>query len=335
ASKTLEDNRRRVEIGDLAPIEITRAQSDVATREQDLIVSQTNLQLQELLIKNAITRNLSDPVLAAAEVVPTSTTDLPAQEPVVPVQDLVSDALQHSPDLAQSRIDLVNREITRKATRNGLLPSLDLVGFYGASSLAGDQNLAGTCGSATAPAPPNCNPPGTIRRTGFGDAFRALFGNDFPDYGIGLNLTIPLRNRAAQADQVRSELEYRQAQMRLQQLQNQIGIQVRNAEFSVRQNRARVQAARSARELAQKSLDAEQEKYTLGASTNTLVLQAQRDLAQAESNVLAATVAYEKSKIELDRVMGTTLTTNAIQVADAESGHVNQAPRVPGIVQRH
>jgi outer membrane protein len=334
AQKTLDDNRRRVEIGDLAPIEITRAESDVATRQQDLIIAQTTLQLQQLLIKNAITRNMADPVLAAAEVVPNSTMDLPAQEPVVPVQDLVADALQHSPDLAQSRIDLVNREITRKATRNELLPSLDFVGFYGASALAGEQNLAGTCGSATAPAFPNCIPPGTIRRTGFGNAFSSLFGNDFPDYSVGLNLTIPIRNRASQADQVRSGLEYRQAQMRLQQLQNQIGIQVRNAEFSMRQNRARVEAARSARQLAKKSLDAEQEKYTLGASTNTLVLQAQRDLAQAEGNVLSAMVAYEKSKIELDRVMGTTLTTNGIQIADAESGHVNQLPRAPGVIQR-
>jgi outer membrane protein TolC len=333
AQKTLDDNKRRVEIGDLAPIEITRAESDVATRQQDLIISQTNLQLQQLLIKNAITRNMSDPVLAAAEVVPTSTMQLPAQEPVVPVQDLVNDALQHSPDLAQSRIDLVNREITRKATRNELLPTLDFVGFYGASALAGEQNLAGTCGSATAPPFPNCNPPGTIPRTGFGNAFSRLFGNDFPDYSIGLNLTIPIRNRAAQADQVRSGLEYRQSQMRLQQLQNQIGIQVRNAEFSVRQNRARVEAARSARALAQKSLDAEQEKYTLGASTNTLVLQAQRDLAQAEGNVLSSMVAYEKSKIELDRVMGTTLTTNGIQIADAETGHVNQLPHAPGVIQ--
>jgi len=334
AQKTLDDNKRRVEIGDLAPIEITRAQSDVATRQQDLIISQTTLQLQQLLIKNAITRNMTDPVLAAAVVVPTSTMDLPAQEPVVPVQDLVSDALQHSPDLAQSRIDLINREITRKAARNGLLPTLDFVGFYGASGLAGVQNAAGTCGSAAAPPPPECIPVGAIRRSGYGNAFSDLFGNDFPDYSVGFNLTIPIRNRAAQADQVRSELEYRQAQMRLQQLQNQIGIQVRNAEFSVRQNRARVEAARSARELAQKSLDAEQEKYTLGASTNTLVLQAQRDLAQAEGNVLSSMVAYEKSKIELDRVMGTTLTSNGIQIADAETGHVNQLPRAPGVVQR-
>jgi outer membrane protein TolC len=161
-----------------------------------------------------------------------------------------------------------------------------------------------------------------------------LFAYNHPDYAVGLNVNIPIRNRAAQADQVRSELEYRQAQMRLQQLQNQIAIQVRNAQFSVQQNRARVDAAISARQLATESLDAEQKKYALGASTNTLVLQAQRDLAQAESTVVTAMSAYEKSKVELDRVMGLTLTHNGIEIADAETGKVTRMPNVPGILQR-
>ncbi len=166
--------------------------------------------------------------------------------------------------------------------------------------------------------------------TGFSDAFTNLFSYNAPDYAIGLNVNIPIRNRAAQADQVRSELEYRQAQMNLQQLQNQIAIQVRNAQFSVQQNRARVDAASSARQLASESLDAEQKKYALGASTNTLVLQAQRDLAQAESSVVTAMAAYEKSRVELDRVMGLTLTHNGIEVADAEAGKVTRMPSVPG-----
>ena len=212
------------------------------------------------------------------------------------------------------------------------MPSLDFVGWYGASSLAGTQNLAGTCGTPGAPDPPRCVPAGTIPRSGFGTAFSTLFGNDFPDYGVGLNLNIPIRNRSAQADQVRSELEYRQAEVRLQQLQNQIGIEVRNAQFAVQQNRARVDAANVAGQLASESLDAEQKKYALGASTNTLVLQAQRDLAQAQSNVVTAMSAYEKSKVELDRVMGLTLTHNGIDIADAETGKVTKMPVAPGIM---
>jgi len=329
AQKTLSDNKKQVEIGTLAPIEVTRAESAVASGQQDLIVSQTNLQLQQLLMKNALTRNMTDAQLASAPVIPTSTMELPKQEPVVPVQDLISDALQHSPDLAQSRIDLTNRDITKRAARNELLPTVDLVAWYGAAALAGNTNpflCAGVPSSicSTVQLPP----------TGFNDAFSNLFGYNAPDYAVGLSVNIPIRNRAAQADQVRSELEYRQAQMRLQQLQNQIAIQVRNAQFSVQQNRARVDAASSARQLASESLNAEQKKYALGASTNTLVLQAQRDLAQAEANVVIGMAAYEKSRVELDRVMGLTLTHNGIDIADAESGKVTRMPSVPGIQQR-
>jgi outer membrane protein TolC len=333
AQKTLSDNKKQVEIGTLAPIEVTRAQSAVASGEQDLIVSQTNLQLQQLLVKNALTRNMADPQLAAAPVIPTSTMELPKQEPVVPIQDLITDALQHSPDLAQSRIDLTNRDITKRATRNELLPTVDLVAWYGAAGLAGNTNPLSICPPGPG-VPGACVMPPLPPPSGFGDAFTNLFGYNAPDYAVGLNVTIPIRNRAAQADQVRSELEYRQAQVRLQQLQNQIAIQVRNAQFAVQQNRARVDAAISARQLASESLDAEQKKYALGASTNTLVLQAQRDLAQAEANVVIGMSVYEKSKVELDRVMGLTLTHNGIEIADAESGKVTRMPKVPGILQR-
>ncbi len=201
------------------------------------------------------------------------------------------------------------------------MPTVDLFAWYGASALAGEQN-------------PNnpLIPPGTILRTGFPNAFARLFDHDFPDYAVGLNLNIPIRNRSAQADQVRSQLEYRQAQLRLQQLQNQVGIEVRNAQFTVQQNRARVEAARKGRELALQSLDAEQKKYALGASTNFQVLQAQRDLAVAESNLVTARSAYEKSRVELDRVTGLTLAHNNIDVGDAERGQVGTMPRVPGVV---
>ncbi|MGA9207931.1 MAG: TolC family protein [Terriglobales bacterium] len=335
AQKTLSDNKKQVEIGTLAPIEVTRAESAVASGQQDLIVSQTNLQLQQLLMKNALTRNMTDAQLAAAPVIPTSTMELPRQEPVIPVQDLINDALQHSPDLAQSRIDLTNRDITKRATRNELLPTVDLVAWYGASALAGNTNPLSLCGPSNPYSSPLCVQPNQVGPpTGFADAFTNLFGYNAPDYAVGLNVNIPIRNRAAQADQVRSELEYRQAQINLQQLQNRIAIQVRNAQFSVQQNRARVDAASSARQLASESLDAEQKKYALGASTNTLVLQAQRDLAQAEANVVIAMAAYEKSRVELDRVMGLTLTDNGIDIADAESGKVTRMPSVPGIQQR-
>jgi outer membrane protein TolC len=142
-------------------------------------------------------------------------------------------------------------------------------------------------------------------------------------------LTVPIRNRSAQADQVRSELEYRQAQMRLQQLENQVRIEVRNALFSVQQFRAAVDSAQAAVALARESLDAEQKKYALGASTTTLVLQTQRDMAQAQSNQVSAMSNYQKSKVELDRAIGMTLDRNGILMDDAVRGQVNKMPHVP------
>jgi outer membrane protein len=326
ANRTLSDNQKQVQIGTLAPIEITRAQAEVSTRQQDLIISQTNLQLQQLLMKNAITRNLTDQTLAAAPVIPTDTMLVPQQESVRPVQDLIGEALSRRPDIASQRMDLKSRDITKKSARNALLPTLDLIGWYGGSGLAGNPTDCIT----TKVLPCNAMGGGTGYGSAFGDAFDATN----PDKGIALSLNIPIRNRAAQADQVRSELESRQAEMRLQQLQNQIGIEVRNAAFAVQQNRARVEAARSGRELQVQNLDAEQKRYALGASTNTLVLQAQRDLATAEANLVSATAAYEKSRVELDRVTGYTLDRNGISMSDAETANVTKQPTVPDIAPR-
>ena len=333
AEKTLSDNKKQVEIGTLAPIEIVRAQSVVSTDQQTLIVAQTTLQLQQLLMKNALSRTLVDPVLAEAEVVPTSTMEVPPTEPVVPIQDLVNDALSHRAELAESRIDLTNRDLNNKSAKNALLPTLGLFAYYGGTGLGGSFNPnARVC---TGTGDTFCTQPSDIPpSTSIGGTLGQLFDSSAPDKGVGLSLTIPLRNRAAQANQVRAELEYRQAQMRLQQLENQVRIEVRNAQFAVQQNRASVEAARAAVELGRQSLDAEQKKYALGASTTTLVLQAQRDRAQSESNLVSAMAAYEKSRIELDRVIGFTLDRLGILVADAERGQVSKMPAVPYATER-
>ena len=297
AEKTLSDTKKQVEIGTLAPIEVVRAQSTVATDQQALTVALTNLQLQQLLMKNALSRTLVDPRLADAEVIPTSTMHLPETESVVPTQDLVNDALSHRAELAEARINLSNTEISNKAVRNALLPSLDLYAYYGGTGLGGNVALptcTGTsspfesCFNPTRAAPPFRNG-GPV---GYGNALSQLVDSSAPDKGVGLSLTIPLRNRVAQATQIRSELEYRQSQMRLQQLENQVRIEVRNAQFAVTQNRASVASAQAAVDLGRQSLDAEQKKYALGASTTTLVLQNRSALAQAESTLVSAMAAY-------------------------------------------
>src|ERR1700728_279409 len=344
AQKTLSDTRKQVEIGSLAPIENVRAQSTVAQDQQLVTAAQANLQVAQLLMKNAITRNLKDSTLATAEVIPTDTMDVPAQEPVVPTDDLINDALRHRAELVESRIDLNSREISNKAVRNALLPTIDAFAYYGGAGLGGSQNPGNLC---TNPPPGftqlqfeefGCaGPPGpapTTSSVGLGGTYNQLINSTAPDKGVGLQLTIPLRTRAAQAVQIRSELEYRQAQMFLQQIENKVGIEVRNAQFQVQQNRASVDSAKAAVDLARQSLDAEQKKYQFGTSTTTLVLQYQSQQATAESTLVNAMVAYEKSRVELDRATGDLLDHLGISIDDAAKGQVTRMPNVPYVAPR-
>jgi outer membrane protein len=332
AQKTLSDNQKQVEIGTLAPIEVVRAQSTVASNQQTLTVAVTNLELQQLLMKNAISRTLVDPVLADAEVIPTSTMELPAQEPVVPIQDLVSDALAHRPELAESRINLSNTAISNKAIRSSLLPSLDLFAYYQGTGLGGALNAGYACLQQNIPEG-ECVGYSTPA-TSYSGALNQLIDSTAPDKGIGLQVSIPIRNRAAQSVQVRGELEYRQAQLLLQQTENRVRIEVRNAQFGVQQNRASVASAQAAVDLARQSLDAEQKKFTLGASTSTLVLQNQAAMTQAEVTLVSAKAAYEKAEVELDRAIGLLLDHAGILIADAERGEVTHAPQIPHVVAR-
>ncbi len=333
AQKTQSDDEEEIRIGTLAPITLVQAKSGVATENQNLITSQTQLQLQQLLMKNAITKNMGDPMLAAATVVPTDTLQFNEALEVRPVEELIQEALQARPEIATARINLTNAEISRKSLKNALRPTLDVYAFYGASSLAGDQtSLLPPCDFPGAIPGDNCLNPGTIPRSGYPNAFHDLFNSSGPDKGIGLNLNIVLRNRAAQSEQVRSELEYRQSQVGLQQTENTITIQVRQAQFSVQQNYAALQAAIAARDYAKENLAAEEKKFSYGASTPTLVLQASSNLTTAESNVLNAAANYEKSKVALDQSTAETLTKLGIDMADAESGQVKHAPAVKGVV---
>ncbi len=332
AQRTLSDSKKQVEIGTLAPIEVVRAQSTVATDQQTLTVALTNLQLQQLLMKNAISRTLVDPVLADAEVIPTSTMQLPAQEPVVPTQDLVNDALGHRPELAEQRINLSNTDISNKAIRSALLPTVDLFAYYGGAGQGGNSNpnyICATnppfCGAGSFTAPPPISYPSTLNQ---------LVNSTAPDKGAGITVNIPLRNRAAQSVQIRGEFEYRQAQLRIQQIENQVRIEVRNAQFGVQQNRASVDSAQAAVDLARQSLDAEQKKYALGASTSTLVLQNQAAMTQAEVTLVSAKALYEKAEVELDRAIGLLLDHAGILISDAERGQVTHAPNIPHVAAR-
>ena len=326
AERTLSDNQKQVQAGTLAPLTEVQSQSAVATAKQNLIAAQVNLQLEQLLMKNAITRNMADPILAVAPVIPTDTLNINEPYQVRPVEELVQEALQQRPEIATARLTLTNSLITRKSIKNQLLPVVDVYAFYGASALSGDQNPLCTDVNR------GCPPPGTIPPTGYSDAFANLFNSTAPDKGVGVNISIPIRNRQTQADNVRSELEYRQAQLSLLQTENTIALQVRQAQFALQQNYVALQAAVAARDYAAQSLDAEQKKLRMGASTSTLVLQASSNLTQAESNVLVAATNYEKSKVQLDLSTAETLTRLGISLPDAEAGKVNHPPKVSGVV---
>ena len=323
ANQTLSDNQKQVTAGTLAPLTVVQSQSAVATAKQNLIAAQVNLQLEQLLMKNAITRNMADPMLAIAPVIPTDTLNTTEEYAVGPVETLITQALQQRPEIATARLNLTNSEITKKSIRNELKPVVDLYAFYGASALAGPRNPL--CVSPTECANPDFP-------VGYGSAFSNLFNSSFPDKGVGVNVNIPLRNRQVQADQVRSDLEYRQAQMSLLQTENTIVLQVRQAQFTLQQNYVALQAGIAARDYAAEALDAEQKKLHMGASTSTLVLQASSNLTQAESNVLSAATNYEKSKVQLDLSTADTLTKLGINMADAEAAQVKQSPKVPGVV---
>lgn len=313
ARQTLENTKKQLELQAVPEMDVVRAEAEVSKREQELTVARTSLQLQETLMKNAITKSLDDPTLEAMPVVPTDRMESVQISAATPIQDLISTALKDRPELLESDVDLVNRRISRSAARNALLPSLSLVGFYGGTGLGGILN-------------PVFFPPGTNSSsvpTDWGGALQNAFNGSAPDYYVGLNVNIPIRNRVAKADQYRSELEYRQAELRLEQLKKQVRIEVRNAQFALDQTGARVEAAQKARDLAQRTFDITKKEQELGAGSIYQTLSAQRDLALAQLDLVSALTIHEKAKVELDRATGTTLDHNGILIQDAISGVVS------------
>jgi outer membrane protein TolC len=260
-------------------------------------------------MKNALTKSLDDPALAELPVVPTDRTLSVGNEANAPLSDLIAQGLENRPELLETDIDLTNRQISRKAARNALLPSLSLVGFYGGTGLAG---MVTPGNSSTVP-------------MDLGGAISDAFNNSSPDYFVGLNLNVPFRNRVAKADQYRSELEYRQAQLRREQLRKQIRIDVRNAQYALEQSRARVDAARKARDLAQRTFEITKKEQELGSGSSYQTMTAQRDLALAELDLVTATTTYHKARVELDRATGTTLEHNGVLIQDAVKGVVSAA----------
>jgi outer membrane protein len=319
------DNRKQLQIGTLAPLDVLNADNQVSSDTQALITSQTKLEYQQLIIKQAISRNLNDPALYNAPVIPTDRVSLlEMPEERTPVEELVQKAYANRPEIEQNILNLRNNEITLRAVKNNLLPTVDLYGFYGSAGLGGAKSPY--C-STEFFGPTACDVP----TVGYGTVFTNLFNSTGPDKGAGVNVTIPLRNRTAQSLQARAQLEYRQAEMRLQQLYIQIRIQVINAQYALTNDRAAVQAALAAREYNFQSYQAEVKKLRLGASTTANVLQQERNLATAENNVISTEATYATDRASLEQLLAETLDQYGIQLSDAVSGKVTKNPVIPGL----
>ena len=350
SQKLYEDNKKQLEIGTMAPLDVLTAESQLATDQQNLIVAQTTRLQQETVLLNDITKNLLAKDVAGIEIIPTTGISTPDLVENIPLQDAVQEAWKKRPELYQADLNLKNAGIEVKATANGLLPSLNAYVQYQAQGLNGNRiKTNATGGFAADTASPLVDANGnillvngtqafaafpvtatTIVPGGLGNSLGNVFHNDFPTYALGVNLTLPIRNRSAQADSARAQLDERQERVQYRQTENTIVLNVRNALIALQQDRAQVAAADKARTLAQQTLDAEQKKYQLGSSTSYQVVLRSRDLTAAQGTALRAQANLEEALVNFNQAMGRTLEVNHITVADALRGTTGRDPLIPG-----
>ncbi len=323
AQRSYDDNKRQVEIGTLAQIEITRAAAEVAARQQDVTVAETNELEQETILKNTLSRDGVSEAAAAARIVPTDSMQVPAKDEIPSLQELYEEALANRPELTQSALSVDNSKIQLQGTKNELLPSMGLFIELTNHGLAGDLNSVPAPGPNFPPYIPN---PVPLFIGGNGAALAQLFNQNFLSYRIGISLNIPFRNRAAQSDYAHDQLTLRQAEVSYRQQAKQVKLDVQNSVMTLRQSRAQYDTSVRQRILQERTLDAEQKKYKLGASTTLLVIQAQRDLAQAQSNEVTAESTYQKARVNMQVATGRVLSAYHVKIEEAISGKVARPP---------
>ncbi|HEY4362663.1 MAG TPA: TolC family protein [Bryobacteraceae bacterium] len=322
SQKLYEDNQKQVQIGTLAPVEVTRALAEVKADQKTLITAQTNVLQQEVILKNALSRNgVASPTIADAHIIPTDRIRIPDQEPVQIIADLVDTALQHRPDLAQTRIQLDNSKINLTGTRAAMLPTLDLVADTRNSALSGTVNELKN-GQGLIPT----HQTDAFFLGGYGNVLGQLFGRNFPTYSVAAQLNIPLRNRTAQANMAVAQLQLRQSELQLTKSISQVRVDVNNALIAVKNARASEDAALESVNLEEQLLDAEKKKLDAGTSFTLNVILVQRDLATAQIAEVQARSAYALAKVQLDQAIGTVLDDNNVIIDEAKSGKVSRGP---------
>ena len=311
------------EVGALAPLDVVSAQSAVAASQRDLVVAKTNLQIQETQLKNLLSKRI-DPDLESAQIVTTDALPEPRDTDIPTLQDALADAERNRPDLKTAQMNLQNEQISSQYTGTNLLPTGNVFGQYAASGLQGNcvVTARATCNTVGLPV-------GTVVPSGTAGSLSQMARGKFPEYSVGFSLAVPIKNRAAQADNLRAQFEMQQAQINLQALRNQAELTIRQAMIALVQGKAQQEAAHQAVVLAQQSLDAEQKKLGVGASTFYNVVLRQRDLTTAEYAEIEAADAYAKALVAIDEARGATLDRNGITFNDALNGTITRMPAPP------
>jgi outer membrane protein TolC len=320
ASQLLEDNKKLVNAGTAAPIEITRAEAQLYTSQQDLVTAETNLLQQEMVLKNALTRNgVAEAGLTNVHIVPLDKIEIPARDEIRPLEDLIHEALSRRVEMEQARINLESNEMNLVGIKNSLKPTLQAFAELTNNGLTGDLTAFGA------------TQPGGVGYLigGYSNLLAEILRRNYPNYSAGLSLTIPLRNRAAQADYTTSLLEIRQNQLNLRKNVNQIRVDVQNAVVGLQQARARYEAAARSRVLQEQTLAGDEKRYNLGATVSFQVVQDQRDLATAQSAEVQSMANYTHAQINLDQALGTTLEVNRIATDEALGGRLSRTSVLP------
>ena len=326
------DNKRRAELGALAEIDIIQAEAEMKNSQQDVVTAETQVLQQEMILKSVLSRTgFNNPAVTGARLIPTDHFDVPPMDPIQPTQDMVAEAFQKRTEIEQSQINLEDSRISMLGTKNNLLPTLSVFANLSNNGLSGSVN--------TLPAP-FTTPNGVVIRPrtpadvngffigGYGTLLSQLFNRNFPNYSAGFQLNVPIRNRANQADLIQDELNYRQAQIQDKQLQNNIKLNVINAQIAMQQARAAYQTAVEARKLQEQVLAGERRRYELGTSSILNVIQVQRDTTARELTELDLKSQYVKARNALDNVLGKTLEVQNVDIGEAQHGVVGREPDI-------
>jgi outer membrane protein TolC len=305
ANKLVEDNQTKVQIGTLAPIDVVQAQSEAATRRQALVTAESTRRTDELALKKLIVSGREDPTWNAK----LDPADRPEFQPAaIDVEAAVRRALGERTDVAIAQKSVASNDVTLKYLRDQLLPQANLQVMYGLQGIGGPVLLPtnGVFGGPTSTIP-----------GGIGDAYTALFGNRYPEWNVQLNFSYPLGHSSQEASVARARVQLTQVQAQMKQIELQVASEVTNDAINVQNTIEAVQAAQAARELAQRKLEAEQSKFEVGMSTNYFVVQAQRDLSDAQNSELRAVLSYRQALVEFERVQQTTLQSLNVTLLNA------------------